>query len=54
MGEPFGADRLQALLASEQAHGIDAILERVEEVARRFRGSHEPQDDATMMALRVH
>jgi serine phosphatase RsbU (regulator of sigma subunit) len=51
--EMFGADRLQALLAAEQGHGIDTILERVEAAVRRFRGAAEPRDDATLMVLRL-
>jgi sigma-B regulation protein RsbU (phosphoserine phosphatase) len=52
-GDMFGAERLQALLAREQANGIDAVLRSVEETVRQFRGTAEPLDDATMMALRV-
>jgi len=52
-GDMFGADRLQSLLAAEQAHGTDAILQRVEDAVTRFRGTAEPFDDATMMVLRV-
>lgn len=52
-GDMFGADRLQALLAVEQAQGIDTVLQRVEEQVTTFRGKAEPFDDATMMALRI-
>ena len=52
-GDMFGAERLQALLEAEHAHGIDTVLERVEHAVRAFRGTAEPFDDATMMALRV-
>ena len=51
--EMFGFERLQSLLASQQAHGIDAILQTVEETVQRFRGATEPFDDATMMVLRL-
>ena len=51
--EMFGFERLQAVLSSEQTHGIDAILQRVEGEAKAFRGPVEPLDDATMMVLRV-
>ena len=47
----FGIERLKALLGIEQTKGIDAVLHEVEEAVRRFRGNHEPMDDATMMAL---
>jgi serine phosphatase RsbU (regulator of sigma subunit) len=52
-GEMFGAERLQDVLVREQGNGIDAVLERVEEAVRRFRGRVEPLDDATMMALAI-
>lgn len=52
-GEMFGADRLQALLATEQTHAIDMVLHQVEEQIALFRGKTEPFDDATMMALRI-
>jgi sigma-B regulation protein RsbU (phosphoserine phosphatase) len=53
-GDMFGAERLQALLASEHEEGIDTVLERVEGTVRIFRGRAEPFDDATMMALRIN
>jgi len=52
--EMFGFDRLKALLGREQKEGVDTVLHEVEEAVRRFRGNHEPLDDATMMALRLH
>jgi serine phosphatase RsbU (regulator of sigma subunit) len=53
-GDVFGVERLQALLAAEQAHGVARILQRVEDAVRGFRGRAEPLDDATMMALRLN
>jgi serine phosphatase RsbU (regulator of sigma subunit) len=53
-GEMFGFDRLKALLGKEQQHGIDRVLHEVEDAVRQFRGNHEPMDDATLMALRLH
>lgn len=53
-GEMFGFDRLKALLGTEQRHGVDTVLHEIEEAVRRFRGNHEPLDDATLMALRLH
>jgi serine phosphatase RsbU (regulator of sigma subunit) len=52
-GEMFGFDRLKALLGREQRQGVDTVLHEVEEAVRRFRGNHEPMDDATLMALRL-
>jgi serine phosphatase RsbU (regulator of sigma subunit) len=49
----FGAERLQAILERVRAENIDMILHHVEESVMAFRGSAEPFDDATMMALRI-
>ncbi|MBP7147774.1 MAG: SpoIIE family protein phosphatase [Acidobacteria bacterium] len=51
-GEPFGAERLQQLVAASQHEGVDAVLASVEKAAREFRGAAEPFDDGTMMVLR--
>ena len=53
-GDMFGIERLQTLLGIEQAKGVDSVLHEVEDAVRRFRGNHEPMDDATMMALRLN
>jgi serine phosphatase RsbU (regulator of sigma subunit) len=53
-GDMFGIERLQALLGATQAGAVDVVLHQVEEAVRRFRGDHEPMDDATMMALRLN
>lgn len=52
-GDMFGAERLQASLAVEQAQDIDTVLQRIEAQVTAFRGLAEPFDDATMMALRI-
>jgi serine phosphatase RsbU (regulator of sigma subunit) len=52
-GDMFGTERLQSLLAEQQAHGIDTVLAHVEQQVTAFRGKTEPFDDATMMALRI-
>jgi serine phosphatase RsbU (regulator of sigma subunit) len=51
-GEMFGLERLQRIIAAVQADEIDTVIERIEETVRTFRGSAEPLDDATLMALR--
>jgi len=51
--EMFGAERLQSILEHDRAETIDIILHRVETSVMTFRGSAEPFDDATMMALRI-
>jgi serine phosphatase RsbU (regulator of sigma subunit) len=52
-GEMFGAERLQAVLESERAEGIDTLLHHIEQRVTAFRGGAEPFDDATLMALRI-
>ena len=52
-GESFGCERLQALLLGERGIGPGEMMARVDQAAREFRGSMEPADDATMVALRV-
>lgn len=54
--EMFGADRLEALLVSIAAAAPstpDRVLRQVEEAVTAFRGTREPNDDATMMAVRI-
>jgi sigma-B regulation protein RsbU (phosphoserine phosphatase) len=51
--EMFGAERLEALLAVSGLVRPDEVLQHVEAALRSFRGSKEPFDDATMMAVRV-
>jgi sigma-B regulation protein RsbU (phosphoserine phosphatase) len=53
LGDMFGSDRLQGLLATEHEQRIDTVLERVDGAVRSFRGGAEQFDDATMMALRI-
>jgi hypothetical protein len=50
----FGYDRLQqALVAAPTAGPAAEVLAAVEAVIKAFRGTAEPLDDATMMAVRV-
>ena len=49
----FGSDTLEALLVANGPVEPAAILQRVEAALKNFRGSCEPFDDATMMAVRV-
>jgi serine phosphatase RsbU (regulator of sigma subunit) len=51
-GEPFGAERLEALLRVHLAEGLGPLLARIDEAMRAHRGPHEAADDATMVALR--
>jgi serine phosphatase RsbU (regulator of sigma subunit) len=52
-GEMFGAERLESLLRDHRDQSVDALLERIEERVRQFRGAAEPFDDLTIMALRM-
>jgi serine phosphatase RsbU (regulator of sigma subunit) len=49
----FGTERLQSMLESERTETIDTLLHHVEQRVATFRGSAEPFDDATLMALRI-
>jgi serine phosphatase RsbU (regulator of sigma subunit) len=51
-GDMFDADRLQQVL-TQFSGSVDEVLIGVETALRAFRGSAEPSDDATMVALRV-
>jgi sigma-B regulation protein RsbU (phosphoserine phosphatase) len=53
-GDMFDAERLQTLLEAAQTHDVDTVLARIEEQVAAFRGSTEPFDDATMMAMRIN
>ena len=49
----FGVERLEPLLLSCRVDGPDSVLQHVERALKEFRGTREPFDDATMMAVRV-
>jgi len=54
--EEFGPDRLETLLVSLATLGPitpDRVLHQIEESVTAFRGTREPFDDATMMAVRI-
>lgn len=54
--EMFGTDRLEALLVSMATLAPvtpDRVLHQVEQSVTAFRGTREPFDDATMMAVRI-
>jgi sigma-B regulation protein RsbU (phosphoserine phosphatase) len=52
-GDMFGHERLQAALAAAPKGDAASVLVSIETVVRAFRGTVEPLDDATMMAVRV-
>jgi sigma-B regulation protein RsbU (phosphoserine phosphatase) len=52
-GEPFGMERLEAVLSVHRGDELDGLLGRAHEAVSTHRGPHEPDDDATMLALRV-
>jgi sigma-B regulation protein RsbU (phosphoserine phosphatase) len=51
--EMFGADRLESLLVDSSGASSSRLLGRVEAALKQFRGSREPFDDATMMAVKI-
>lgn len=54
--EMFGADRLETMLVSIARIGVvtpDHVLHEVEKSVTAFRGTREPFDDATMMAVSI-
>jgi serine phosphatase RsbU (regulator of sigma subunit) len=52
-GEELGAEPLERVLAAERSAQLDTLLTSVEAAVRHHRGTAEPRDDATMLALRV-
>jgi len=52
-GEPFGMERLEALLKVHRAGDLPGLFARVDEAVRGHRGRLEPADDATILGLRV-
>jgi sigma-B regulation protein RsbU (phosphoserine phosphatase) len=52
-GDMFGPERLQQALTATAGSDVAGVLAGVETAIRVFRGSAEPFDDATMMALRI-
>ena len=54
--EMFGNSRLETLLVSIATMGPvtpERVLQQVEQSVTAFRGTREPFDDATMMAVRI-
>ena len=52
-GEPFGIEKLEALLVRERASSPTGLLACVADSLHRHRGAQEPADDATMVLLRL-
>jgi sigma-B regulation protein RsbU (phosphoserine phosphatase) len=52
-GDPFGAERLEALLVEHRRDDIAGLMARVDQAIRDHRGSVDAADDATMLVLRV-
>ena len=52
-GEPFGMERLEAVLRVHRSDDLDRLLDGAHEAVRSHRGPHEAEDDATMLALRL-
>lgn len=52
-GEPFGMERLEAVLSVERGDDLPSLIARVHESVRTHRGPHEADDDVTMLAMRT-
>ena len=52
-GEPFGMERLEAVLSVHSGDDLAGLIARVHEAVRAHRGPREADDDATMLALRT-
>ncbi len=52
-GEEFGTERLERLVLSERADGLEGMLARIEQVTCEYRGSVEAADDATMLLVTI-
>jgi sigma-B regulation protein RsbU (phosphoserine phosphatase) len=52
-GEPFGMERLEAVLSVHRADDLAALVANVHEAVRTHRGPREADDDATLLALRA-
>jgi sigma-B regulation protein RsbU (phosphoserine phosphatase) len=50
-GEPFGHERLEAVLRVHRSARIDGLLASVDDAWRAHHGRLEPADDATMLAM---
>src|SRR3954468_6884458 len=53
LGDMFGSDRLEALVAKSGRSSADEVLTTVERAITTFRGGRDLFDDATMMVVRV-
>lgn len=51
--EMFGTDRFEQLLATCAGRSSEEVLHAVDQALKEFRGTREPFDDATLMAVRV-
>jgi sigma-B regulation protein RsbU (phosphoserine phosphatase) len=51
--EPFGHDRLYAVLEEHGRHEAEYVLWRIEKAVEAFRGREPRRDDMTMIALKV-
>jgi sigma-B regulation protein RsbU (phosphoserine phosphatase) len=52
-GDMFGADRLERLLAASAGRGAEQVMVAVEDEVLAFRSGAEPNDDATLMVVKV-
>ena len=52
-GEMFGKDRVRALLSKHHGESAQSIVESVLEGLRKFMGDMQPEDDVTLVAIKV-
>ncbi len=52
-GEPFGAERLGALLRASRSLSLDDLIHTVESAVAEHKGSTDALDDATLMAMKM-
>jgi serine phosphatase RsbU (regulator of sigma subunit) len=49
----YGEERLNAFLREHRELSVDALIERVRDELRTFRGKDETDDDITLIGLKI-
>jgi len=52
-GEMFGKDRLKEIIRTNNSASAKGILAAITNALNRFRGSKQPEDDVTMIVIKV-
>jgi sigma-B regulation protein RsbU (phosphoserine phosphatase) len=53
-GEMFGKEALMQIIRNNQAASARQIVDAVVKALDQFRGKEEPEDDVTMVVIKVH